>query len=305
MRIAQVLIPLPLPEAFDYAEPEDMGLAIGDVVAAPLGPRLVRGVVTGLRDATRRQPGAEGGGGPHRDAAAAAREPRLHRMGGALRGRPAGPAAGDRPARLDGGAAQRPERVTLLTGKPPTRMTPAREKVLAAAAEAELSPAALARAAGVSSGVVSALIADGVLAETLREAPVDFPAPDPDHARPTLNASQAAALAELEAMIGRGRLRRRAARRRHRLRQDRGLPGGGRRCAAARSGRPGADPAAGDRPHRSGDRPHRRAFRRRAGRLALRDGAARAAGGSGRRSRAASAGSWSAPARRSSCRSRA
>ena len=43
---------LPLPEAFDYAEPEAMGLAVGDIVAAPLGPRLVRGVVTGLRDAT-------------------------------------------------------------------------------------------------------------------------------------------------------------------------------------------------------------------------------------------------------------
>ncbi len=83
-------------------------------------------------------------------------------------------------------------------------MTPAREKVLAAAAEAELSPAALARAAGVSSGVVSALIADGVLAETLREAPVDFPAPDPDLAQPGLNASQAAALAELEALVGAG-----------------------------------------------------------------------------------------------------
>ena len=50
VRIAQVLLPLPLPEAFDYAEPEGMALVLGEVVAAPLGPRLVRGVVTGLRD---------------------------------------------------------------------------------------------------------------------------------------------------------------------------------------------------------------------------------------------------------------
>ena len=50
-RIAQVLIPMPLPEAFDYAEPEGMGLAAGDLVAVPLGPRLLRGVVVGLRDA--------------------------------------------------------------------------------------------------------------------------------------------------------------------------------------------------------------------------------------------------------------
>ena len=50
-RIASVLIPMPLPEAFDYAEPEGMDLVAGDQVAVPLGPRLIRGVVTELRDA--------------------------------------------------------------------------------------------------------------------------------------------------------------------------------------------------------------------------------------------------------------
>jgi primosomal protein N' (replication factor Y) (superfamily II helicase) len=50
-RIASVLLPLPLPEAFDYAEPEGMELHVGDQVAAPLGPNLMRGVVVGLRDA--------------------------------------------------------------------------------------------------------------------------------------------------------------------------------------------------------------------------------------------------------------
>ena len=42
---------MPLPEAFDYAEPDGMGLQLGDQVAAPLGPRLLRGVVVGLREA--------------------------------------------------------------------------------------------------------------------------------------------------------------------------------------------------------------------------------------------------------------
>ncbi|MDZ4317467.1 MAG: hypothetical protein U1A07_01265, partial [Phenylobacterium sp.] len=50
-RIASVLLPMPLPEAFDYAEPEGMELQVGDQVAAPLGPRTLRGVVTALRDA--------------------------------------------------------------------------------------------------------------------------------------------------------------------------------------------------------------------------------------------------------------
>ncbi|MGC1301575.1 MAG: primosomal protein N', partial [Caulobacteraceae bacterium] len=49
--VARVLLPLPLPEAFDYAVPEEISLAVGDHVAAPLGPRMVRGVVTELRDA--------------------------------------------------------------------------------------------------------------------------------------------------------------------------------------------------------------------------------------------------------------
>jgi len=200
MRIAQVLIPLPLPEAFDYAEPEAMSLAVGDVVAAPLGPRLVRGVVTGLRD----------GAGVNRP---------LKLVAGRIETPPLPPQslafvewaaryAVDQPGQplaiaLRGSTApkERPQRVAQLTGKAPARMTPARERVLAAAAGAELAPAALARAAGVSAGVVSALIADGVLAEAFRETAVDFAPPDPEHARPTLNPSQAAALTELERLV--------------------------------------------------------------------------------------------------------
>jgi primosomal protein N' (replication factor Y) len=45
------------------------------------------------------------------------------------------------------------------------------------------------------------MIADGVLAEQIRAAPIAFPEPDPDRAAPKLNPSQAAALAELEILI--------------------------------------------------------------------------------------------------------
>src|SRR5216110_3013052 len=103
-RIASVLLPMPLPEAFDYAEPEGMGLELGDQVAAPLGPRLLRGVVVGLREAA-------GGGRPLAIALRGARAPK-----------------------------PRPLRVLEPTGAKPARMTPAREKVLAAAG-APLPPA--------------------------------------------------------------------------------------------------------------------------------------------------------------------
>ncbi|MFI4975888.1 MAG: primosomal protein N' [Caulobacterales bacterium] len=202
-RIASVLIPMPLPEAFDYAEPEGMDLAVGDQVAAPLGPRLMRGVVVGLREAA-------GGNRPLKPVDRRLDDPAL--PSGALAfvdwaARYAVDAPGQPLAiALRGLRAPKPkpERVLSPTGKPPARMTPARRKVLAAAAEAPLAPAALARAAGVSSGVVSALLADGALAEAFREPVGAFDPPDPDRPGSRLNASQAAALASLRDSLGRG-----------------------------------------------------------------------------------------------------
>ena len=204
MRIASVLIPsLPLPEAFDYAEPEDMALAVGEVVAVLLGPRLVRGAVVGLRDAA-------GGNRALKAVAGRMETPPLPALSlafidWAARYSVDGPGQPLAIA-LRGASAPKAkaERVTVVTGQAPTRMTPARAKVLAAVGEAALAPAALARAAGVSSGVVSGLIADGALVEVRREPPVDFPAPDPDLPAPKLNPSQAAALASLTAMLDEG-----------------------------------------------------------------------------------------------------
>ena len=64
-RVASVLLPLPLPEAFDYAEPEGMALERrrpGGRAARARG--MVRGVVTALRDGAGAQPAAEAGAGP-------------------------------------------------------------------------------------------------------------------------------------------------------------------------------------------------------------------------------------------------
>lgn len=52
MKVASVLIPLPVPEAFDYEVPEGMILARGDQVAVPLGPRMMRGVVSEVFETT-------------------------------------------------------------------------------------------------------------------------------------------------------------------------------------------------------------------------------------------------------------
>ncbi|WP_293900719.1 primosomal protein N' [Phenylobacterium sp.] len=202
-RIASVLIPMPLPEAFDYAEPEGMGLAPGDQVAVPLGPRLIRGVVVQVRDAV-------GGNRPLKPVAERLDDPRL--PPGTLEfvqwaARYAVDAPGQPLAiALRGARAPkpRPVRVVTATGVPPARPTAARTRVLEAAAGGPMPPADLARAAGVSSGLVKTLIDEGVLALDHVVADPAFDPPDLSRQGAELNASQAAAANALKAMIAAG-----------------------------------------------------------------------------------------------------
>jgi primosomal protein N' (replication factor Y) len=196
-RIASVLLPMPLPEAFDYAEPEGMGLAVGDQVAAPLGPRLIRGVVTALRDGA-------GHNRPLKEIAERLDEPPLPpgtlefiqwaaRYSVDVPGAPLAMA-------LRGARAPKakPRRVVEATGRAPGRLTPARQKALDAAT-APMSAAELARAAGVSSGVIKGLLEEGVFAERLIEVVAAFDPPDPFRKGAELNPSQAAAAQALVA----------------------------------------------------------------------------------------------------------
>jgi len=202
-RIASVLLPMPLPEAFDYAEPDGLELVVGDQVAAPLGPRLLRGVVVGLR---------EGAGGNRP----------LKAIEGKLDSPPLPPGAiefvqwaarysVDAPGQplaiaIRGARAPKakPERIVEPTGVLPARATPARAKVLEAAAAGPMSPADLARAAGVSAGVVKGLLDEGALALRLVEPDGAFEPPDLARAGRELNASQSAAADALRAMVGEG-----------------------------------------------------------------------------------------------------
>jgi primosomal protein N' (replication factor Y) len=203
MRIASVLIPLPLPEAFDYAEPEGMELCVGDVVAAPLGPRLVRGVVASLRD----------GAGANRALKLVAGRvetpplpsPTLSFVEWAARYAVDQPGAALALA-LRGASAPKPKPAVVIapTGAVPPRMTEARRRVLEAAANNPEGAAALARIAGVSSGVVTQMIALGALERRIVESTPARDDTDPDHAEARLNASQRAALAALAEMIASG-----------------------------------------------------------------------------------------------------
>ena len=202
-RIASVLLPLPLPEAFDYAEPEGMALALGDQVAAPLGPNLLRGVVVGLREAAGGNRALKPVQGRLEEAALPAST--LEFVQWAAR------YAVDAPGQplaiaLRGARAPKPKplRVIEPTGRAPVRPTPARTRVLTAVGAGAASGAALARLAGVSAGVVKALIDEGVLALRTAAPQLGFDAPDAARAGAALNASQAAAAAELRAMARAG-----------------------------------------------------------------------------------------------------
>ena len=201
-RIVQVLLPLPLPEAFDYAAPDELELAVGDHVAAPLGPRLLRGVVMAVRDGV-------GGNRPLKLLAGRLDDPRLpprtlEFIGWAAR------YAADAPGRplamaLRGLSAPRPrpERRLVATGVAPAKLTAARARVLAAAAS-PLTPAELARTAEVSSGVLKPLIAEGVLTEIWSDPAPALHPPDPSGPGPALNPSQAAAAEQLQGLVRSG-----------------------------------------------------------------------------------------------------
>ena len=202
-RIASVLLPMPLPEAFDYAEPEGMDLQVGDQVAAPLGPRLLRGVVVALREGA-------GGNRPLKPLDSKLDSPPL--PPGAIEfvqwaARYSVDAPGQPLAIAIRGARApkaKPQKLLEATGALPARSTPARAKVLEAAAAGLMAPADLARAAGVSAGVVKGLVDEGALALRLVEDEAAFPEPDLSRSGAPLNPSQAAAAQALGAMVGEG-----------------------------------------------------------------------------------------------------
>lgn len=193
MKVASVLIPLPVPEAFDYEAPEGLEVARGDQVAVPLGPRLMRGVVSEVRETT----------GSNRRLKAidhVLEEPRLPErtvdfVEWAARWTLSAPGE-MASAALKGLRAPRPRperRVRRVGGRQPARPTATRTAVLETLGERSMPGPDLARAAGVSSGVVKGLLDEGVLETIEIEAVAAFDAPDPDHAPATLNADQAAA----------------------------------------------------------------------------------------------------------------
>jgi primosomal protein N' (replication factor Y) (superfamily II helicase) len=204
--VVDVLLPVALDRAYSYRVPAGLTLVPGDVVRVPLGNREATGSVWAWRELP---PGLDD---------------RLKSVGEKL---PVPPLRAELRALIDWvadytvsargmvlrmvlrrGEAMGPERTRVgvrLCGPAPAHMTVARSRVLQAAADGLVrGKRALAQEAAVSTGVIDALVDEGTL-ESVALPPEVMPAPDPDHAVPTLTPAQHAAVTALTAMLAEGR----------------------------------------------------------------------------------------------------
>lgn len=199
-RIADVLVPVAIDQAYSYRIPADLALKAGDFVEVPLGTRQVIGAVWDIR---------QGAGGNLKSIAArcdcAALGPNLQSFidwvarwtlaprGMVLRMSMRAPFT----------VTAEPPRIGIRrAGPPPARMTPARARVLAAL-EGGLAfqKSALAEAAACSTAVIDTLVDEGTLeAVALPAEPVTFPC-DADFAAPALEADQAQAAIALTTAV--------------------------------------------------------------------------------------------------------
>ncbi|TAL82653.1 MAG: primosomal protein N' [Beijerinckiaceae bacterium] len=199
-RIADVLVPVAIDQAYSYRVPKTLSLAAGDLVEVPLGTRMALGAVWSLRD----------GQGSNLKAIAARCD--YAPLSGNLRSfidwvarwtlAPRGMVL-RMAMRAPFAATPEPIRIGIRrAGPPPARLTPARMRVLAALESGlAFQKAALAEAAACSASVIDTLVDEGTL-ETiaLRPEPVAVPC-DPDFATPVLEGDQAKAAAALAASV--------------------------------------------------------------------------------------------------------
>ncbi|MGE0829418.1 MAG: primosomal protein N' [Hyphomonadaceae bacterium] len=199
-RRVRVLLPLPLPEPFDYRAPPGMALAAGDHVIVEVGPREVLGVVWSVE---------EGAGSDNL-------KPVLERL--------PGPPLPETSRRFIDWAAKyvvaQPGNLMRMVVRAPdalydaptigvyapaetvsVKLTPARARVLEEAAREAVTPAELARRADVSSGVVKGLIEAGALIRRERSEDPPFPPPDLARAGRALSQAQEAAAEALRRIV--------------------------------------------------------------------------------------------------------
>ena len=200
--IADVLLPLALPQAYSYKVPVGMVLAAGDYVEVPLGPRHYIGVVwevrpsvptnMKLRDVTRRfdmPPMTE----THRKFVDWLAAYYLEPVGNVLR----------MVLRVPSVFQEVKQNTAYVTGSAkPAKITAQRQRVLDLTAQGfAMRAVELAQAAGVSVSIVKALAKIGALEEVSLPAHRSFVEPNLNFGGHQLNKDQAKAAAALRQMV--------------------------------------------------------------------------------------------------------
>jgi primosomal protein N' (replication factor Y) len=200
-----VLFPLPLPEPFDYCALSSLALEPGMHVIAPIGPRLVRGVVWSV---DCNHPGAANLKAIE-EVLPGAPLPELSRAfvdwSAKYLVRPPGDLL-RMVVRSPEALLPPPTHIVLAaTGDTPPKITEARRRVLEEAAKEHVSAAELARRADVSSAVVKGLLDCGALTKLEISEDPPFPAPDLARQGKQLSAIQQAAAEDVRAFVHAGR----------------------------------------------------------------------------------------------------
>ncbi|MBP6689782.1 MAG: DEAD/DEAH box helicase, partial [Hyphomonadaceae bacterium] len=192
-----VLFPLPLPEPFDYRAPSSQLIQPGQHVIAPIGSRLVRGVVWGVE---RDHPGAANLKAIE-EVLPGTPVPEISRAfvdwAAKYVVRPAGDLS--RMVVRSPEALFPPPTQTVIapTGQTPPKLTDARRRVMEEAAKEHVSAAELARRAETSSAVVKGLVDCGALTKLEISEDPPFPAPDLNMRGKPLSGIQQAAADEM------------------------------------------------------------------------------------------------------------
>lgn len=208
---ARVLLPLPLDGAYDYAIPRQMNIAPGEFCIVPLNQKEMVGVVwdadpeapsvpdNRLRPILGRLPDAPRMTESLRRFVDWVAAYTLSPPGAVLRMAMSTPAALEPPSPRSGWALAGPGSNRATEG---VRLTPERQRVLAALADGRVLPTStLAEAAGVSAAVVRGLADAGLIRPTLMPPAPLFARPDPAHPGLALGPAQQAAAATLRERV--------------------------------------------------------------------------------------------------------
>jgi len=191
--------------ALDYSVPPGMAVGPGSVVAAPLGPRQIVGVVWD----EERLPA-----NPVPDAKlrplievlpVPPLKPELRRLIEWTADYYCAPLSSvARMVIASGGALRGPATVTeyRLTGGMPERMTPQRERAMELLEGEQATIRELAELAGVSDAVLRGLVNQGVLEPVVVDCDRPYPRGNPDHAQPELTVDQRAVADRLVEAVG-------------------------------------------------------------------------------------------------------